>query len=127
MAGKKHTKGNISIGQIEKALWRSNGLLTGAATLLGVTQSNITQRIQRSKHLQKVREDVVERMLDKAENVVHTKMVVENLTAAIFYLKCKGKHRGYIDKTQTELSTQDNKPLKFEVIFVDPIRSTDET
>ncbi len=96
---RKKTKPDLTIKQIERALRKCNGLVTAAAKMLDVTHCCISHRIKRSTHLQKVRDEIVDTMLDKAENVVHSRMQFDNnLTAAIFYLKCKGKHRGYSEK-----------------------------
>lgn len=99
----------FTIEQVEKALRKSQGLQTGAAKILGVTCQAISSRIKKSEYLQKVQNEIVENMLDASENVVHHHIVKEkNLTAAFFYLKTKGKHRGYVEKQQTEFSGEIN-------------------
>jgi hypothetical protein len=46
----------------------------------------------------KVVEDIEAITLDFAESKLHKKIQEEDLTAILFYLKCKGKKRGYIDR-----------------------------
>ncbi len=53
------------------------------------------------KEVELVRED----LLDFAESKLWEKIVSGNLTAIIFYLKCQGQRRGYIDKQYVENST----------------------
>lgn len=125
---KKKTKPDLTIGQIEKALIKANGLVTVAAKMLGVTQSAITQRVKKSPRLQKAKEDIVEKMLDVAENALHSRMHDEkNLTASIFYLKTKGKHRGYSEKQDIELSGKFEAPITIEWVIVEkePKKITD--
>ena len=50
------------------------------------------------KEVELVRED----LLDFAESKLWEKIVSGNLTAIIFYLKCQGQRRGYIDKQYVE-------------------------
>jgi hypothetical protein len=103
MARTKALQPELKIEQIERALRRTNGLQTPAARMLNVTVSAISQRIKRSKRLQQVVEEIVEGMLDRAENVVHYHLEQNNLTGAIFYLKTKGKARGYIEGQEIDL------------------------
>lgn len=115
MAGKKATKAYVTIEQCEKALWISNGLITPAAKSLGITQQALSERIKKSERLQKARELTTEKMLDAAENTLHRKIYEdENLTASIFYLKTKGRHRGYIERQEAEISGRNNAPIKIE-------------
>ena len=67
-------------------------------------------------------------MLDVAENALHSRMHDEkNLTASIFYLKTKGKHRGYSEKQDIELSGKFEAPITIEWVIVEkePKKITD--
>ena len=57
------------------------------------------------KEVESVRED----LLDFAESKLWEKIVSGNLTAIIFYLKCQGQKRGYIDKQYVENATFQGK------------------
>ena len=49
--------------------------------------------------------------LDFAESQLY-KQIADNSTAAtIFYLKTKGKHRGYIEKTEHDIKIHQEQPL----------------
>lgn len=110
--GKKRTQPNLKIRQIESTLRKTNGLISHAAELLGVTRSAIHDRINRSPHLQKVMKEIEERLIDKSENVVYHHMQNKNLTAAIFHLKTKGKARGWVEKHENEISGKNDGPIK---------------
>lgn len=106
---KRGRKAYVTIEQCEKALWKSNGLITPAAKSLGITQQALSDRIKKNERLQKARELTTEKMLDAAENTLHKKIYdEENLTASIFYLKTKGRQRGYIERHENEISGKIN-------------------
>lgn len=116
---KRAKKGYVTIEQCEKALWKSNGLITPAAKSLGITQQSLSERVKRSERLQKARELTTEKMLDAAENTLHKKIYdEENLTASIFYLKTKGRQRGYIERKEAEISGNIDAPLVIRRVIV---------
>lgn len=92
----------FSMAQIAAALEQSAGIRLGAATLLKCSPTTIKNYVDRSKSLQRLEAEIVERNLDAAEGKVLEAIKDGNLTAAIFYLKTKGKHRGYSERHQVE-------------------------
>ena len=102
MAGKPRTRPTLTKAQIAKALQAHNGLYSNTARALGVTYNAIQQRVKGDPELMQIVEDVTTRMLDRAENKLYQKINAGNMTAIIFYLKCKGKDRGYVEKQQLE-------------------------
>ena len=117
--------------QIIKALEANGGFQSKAAQQLGMTQSALTQRIKRSENLQRVATEIKDKYLDLAESKLITLVNNGNLGAICFYLKCQGKHRGYIEKTQTEVSGKDGQPIQSEnkmvVEFVDADTTPEKT
>ena len=97
----------FKIADIEEALRSTAGLITPAARVLESkygTCSHNTVRAYIARHpkLQAVVTEITETQLDLAENGLVTAVRDHNLTAIIFYLKCKGKRRGYIERQQVE-------------------------
>lgn len=78
---------------------------------ISVTRQAVLKRIHKSPELQQAREDAETKILDLAEGKLIKAIRDEKLAAIIFYLKCKGKARGYIEKTEIagEIET---KPAK---------------
>jgi len=91
---------DLTIKQIEAGLRATGGFISQAAKNLGVTQSAISKRIARSDILKAVLEEIVESTLDFAESKL-LGLIKESHPASIyFYLKCKGKHRGYVERQE---------------------------
>jgi len=111
----------IKIEDYKKALKAANGLFSVAAKTLGVTPQAVAKRIKTNKPLKEYVEALLERELDFVESKLMTQINNDNLTAIIFYLKCKGKKRGYVEK-ETELIIDNSK-----TVFVAPEMSTEES
>src|SRR6056297_2049426 len=97
----------LTIDQIETALIKSGGFVSQTAKMLNVSGSNIYDRIKRSEYLQKRKREIDEKYLDLAESKLMSQINEENLGAICFYLKCKGKGRGYVEKQQVDHSSSD--------------------
>ena len=67
--------------------------------------------IDDDKDFEKEVQNVNEELIDFAESQLHTKIEQGNLTAIIFFLKCKGQTRGYIDRQYIE-KRQMTGPIK---------------
>ena len=119
------TKGSkgISSAQIKEALLANYGNCTQAAKALGCHRATIWARIKRSQGLRAVQEEAKEGTLDLAENTLVKKIREGNLTATIFFLKCHGRERGYIERQSVEVSTgttHDDWVKRLEEIKTDP-------
>lgn len=136
MGRPKATARSLTEAAVEKALRARNGLITETAILLGCTQSNVSHWVKRSKKLQEVIKEIDERRVDIAENVLWNAMRDNNLTAAIFTLKTKGRDRGYTESksniviNNTPGSTEKIKgamgPKDAQTLYIDMISSKDE-
>jgi predicted transcriptional regulator len=104
----------ITDEQIAEALRASGGLQTPAAKMLGVSQQMISSRIRKSPYLLEVRREVEEALLDIAETQLVQQIKKGRIGAIIFYLKCKGKSRGYIEKHHQTVE-HTGKPQQIEV------------
>ena len=88
--------------QIAEALISTSGIRTDAAVLLKCSRSTIKRYIDRSEVLARIEREAVEQLLDLAESKLADAINAGNLTAIMFYLKTKGKHRGYTERHQVE-------------------------
>lgn len=86
--------------EIIAALKKSNGFLTAAANILGVTYQSVWVRMKRNPKILKKYEAIREKHLDFSENALLRKIKKGDIAAIIFHLKCLGKKRGYVERQE---------------------------
>lgn len=101
----------LTIKQVADALVKSGGRVMEAAKLLKCNFKTIYKYIDKDKRLQILKEDLEEFHLDAAESSLMSQIKKGNLTAIIFFLKCKGKRRGWIEDERSV--THIDKPVIF--------------
>jgi len=87
-----------TVRQVAAALRASAGLRSQAAKKLGCVPSTIANYISRHKALEKVEAEALEATLDLAEDRLIQNIREGKEASIFFYLKCKGKMRGYVEK-----------------------------
>lgn len=87
----------IPESRIIEALEASGGFVSVAAKKLNCTVQAIYFRIRNSEKLRQVKEAIDESYLDLTESKLITLIKNENLGAICFFLKCKGRGRGWIE------------------------------
>lgn len=93
---------------IAYALVACDGLQYLAADMLKMTDSTVSSRIQESPFLQHVRDACLQRRLDRTEKKL-MKLIEENesLGAICFFLKTRGKSRGYSESSLSNMSPEE--------------------
>jgi hypothetical protein len=90
--------------QLIDALTKSLGIVTTACKEVGISRTTFYQYMKDDKEFKEEIESIEDIALDFAESKLH-KLIQDGIPAAtIFYLKTKGKKRGYIEKQQLEHS-----------------------
>jgi len=108
------TKSNISKKQLIPALEKSLGIVTAACKSVGVARSTFYEWYKQDEEFSKEVDSIGDMALDFAEGALH-KQIKEGIpTSTIFYLKTKGKKRGYIEGL--ELRGDKENPLTTTVI-----------
>lgn len=93
-------KERYTVKQVATALTKSGGFVTHAAKQLGCNYTTVAHYIERHAELRTLCEDIKESHLDFAETTLLKKIKDGDLVATIFYLKCKGKERGYMERQE---------------------------
>ena len=88
-----------------KALEETYGVVTEACKKAGLSRSQFYVYMDKDAEFKKMVEDIQEAAIDYVESKLFENIREKNVTAQIFYLKTKGKHRGYIEKTQIQQET----------------------
>jgi len=107
-------KEHYTIKQIITALEDSGGFLSQAAKRLGCTWQTVRNYVNKYATIQKALEAINESRLDFSESKLLSQIKEGNTTAIIFHLKCKGKKRGYVERTEQEHRGPDGAPIKIE-------------
>jgi hypothetical protein len=89
------------------ALEKSLGVVTAACKAVGIGRTTHYLWMQEDPEYKKAVEELGDVALDFAESQLHKQIRDGNSTATIFFLKTKGKNRGYIERQEIH-NTGDN-------------------
>jgi len=109
MAGKF----KFTTDEIEQALRDTGGFVTYAAKKLNCHYTTVINYLNKSKRLRDVRKEIEESYMDLGEHALLKKVKDGDLGAICFYLKCKAKRRGYVERQ--EITGADGESLKIVV------------
>ena len=97
-----------------EALEKSLGVVTTACKKAGIGRTIYYEWLKTDENFKKEVQDISNVALDFAESQLHKQIGDGNSSATIFYLKTKGKQRGYIERAELDLSSG-NEPIKINV------------
>jgi hypothetical protein len=83
-----------------EALEKSLGVVTSACKNVGIARSTHYLWLDTDPEYRKAVDDISNVALDYAESKLHSQITKENPTAIIFYLKTKGRKRGYVERQE---------------------------
>ena len=99
-----------------KSLEQSLGVVTVACKKADIPRSTYYKWLNEDEVFEKAVREIENVALDFAESQLH-KQIADNSTAAtIFYLKTKGKKRGYIERQ--EITGADGMPTNFQIEII---------
>ncbi len=93
------------------ALEKSLGIVTTACKIVGVNRTTFYQYLKDDPDFAQAVKDIEEVTLDFAESQLHKQIKDGNTPATIFYLKTKGKRRGFVERTEHDFRTSDNEEI----------------
>ena len=91
----EHTKKAI-IEALEKSL----GVVTTACKQVGIGRTTFYDYLNKDEKFANQVDDIQNIALDFAESQLHKQIQDGNTSATIFYLKTKGKNRGYVERSE---------------------------
>lgn len=92
------------------ALEKSLGVVTTACKTVQLDRTTFYRYVNEDLEFAKAVNDIEEVALDFVETQFHKQIQKGDTTACIFYLKTKGKHRGYIERR--EHTGKDGGPIE---------------
>tara|TARA_R110000796_G_scaffold66805_1_gene153527 strand:- start:1570 stop:1926 length:357 start_codon:yes stop_codon:yes gene_type:complete len=108
----RHIKKESLLAALEQSL----GVVTVACKKADIPRSTYYKWLNEDEHFAKEVTDIENIALDFAESQLHTQIGGGNTSATIFYLKTKGKKRGYIERQ--EITGADGMPTNFQIEII---------
>ena len=98
--------------QLLEALVKSLGIVSTACLNVGVSRTTYYKYYNEDKDFQTLIDDISDVAIDFAESKLFDLMREGNPTAIIFYLKTKGKKRGYVEKQEDRYNSNNITGIK---------------
>jgi hypothetical protein len=105
----KRQRTKVQKAAMIEALIKSLGIVTTACRQVDISRETHYRWYRRDKKYKTSVDDIEDIALDFAESKLHKQIEKEDTAATIFYLKTKGKRRGYIERQ--ELTGADGSSL----------------
>lgn len=86
-----------------EALEKSLGIVTTACKSVGIARQTHYEWYREDEAYRKQVDDVADIALDFAESQLHKQILDGEVSSTIFYLKTKGKKRGYVERVEQDL------------------------
>lgn len=78
--------------------------ISATCTAIGISRKTFYTYLEKDKKFREAIEESQEAQIDNAESILQKKIMEEDTTSVIFYLKTKGRDRGYIERVEQEVS-----------------------
>lgn len=95
--------GKVTVDQIVKTYEKKGGNVSATCLALNISRQTFYTRKEKSKELRDKLDEIDEALLDFAESKLIQHINDGNLTALLFFLKTKGKKRGYVEQIDNKL------------------------
>lgn len=88
-----------------EALEKTLGVVTSACKLVGIDRTTHYDWYNGDENYKEAVDSIADIALDFVESQLHSRIKEGSDTATIFFLKCKGKKRGYVEKQEIDLNS----------------------
>mgnify|MGYP003113694102 CR=1 FL=1 len=105
------------------ALEQSLGVVTTACKNVGIHRSTYYDYCNNDIEFKEEVDDIQNIAIDFAESQLHKQIQGGNTSATIFYLKTKGKNRGYIERQ--EITGAEGMPTNFQIEIIGSTKDKD--
>lgn len=96
----------LTVTSVAEALVRYNGMKSVVSKQLSVSPRVLDKFISNHPTLQEIERDVRESLLDEAETQLYSRVRDGDLQAIKFYLKCQGRHRNWVEISESNVNIQ---------------------
>ncbi len=98
--------------KVLKALVESKGIVAYACEAAGITRKTFYEWKKDDPEFAEKVDDITEATLDRVEGKLLEAINDDNITAIIFYLKTKGRKRGYVEQIDTNVTNSFEKLMQ---------------
>ena len=98
-----------------EALEKSLGVVTTACKTVGIARSTHYEWYASDEQYKKAVDDIADVALDFAESQLHKQISNGEVSSTIFYLKTKGKKRGYVERQEIQHEGNSESPVIFKL------------
>lgn len=98
-----------------KALESTLGVVTPACRKTGVSTATHYRWLATDKNYAEAVQLIKNSAIDFAESALHRQISDGSTAATIFYLKCQGKERGYVERKEVDMTVSDSAEIIFEI------------
>ena len=106
-----------------QALEKSLGVVTTACKNVGIHRSTYYEYYNNDNQFKEQVDDIQNVAIDFAESHLHQQIKGGNTSATIFYLKTKGKNRGYVERQ--EITGAEGMPTNFQIEIIGRTKDKD--
>jgi hypothetical protein len=99
----EHTKKAVKEALIQ-AMQKAMGVVTEACKIAKVGRTTFYKLYNNDPEFKRACDECQDIALDFAESQLYSQIKGGSTTATIFYLKTKGKHRGYVERQQIDIN-----------------------
>ena len=108
---------------ILEALEKSLGVVTTSCKKVGIGRTQFYHWLNDDNEFRTKVDDIQNVALDFAESQLHKQIGDGNTSATIFYLKTKGKNRGYVERQ--EITGAEGMPTNFQIEIIGRTKDKD--
>ena len=108
---KQSTKSTAKKEAMLKALEKNLGIVTKSCRIVGIDRTTHYLWMREDETYRAAVDEINDVALDFAESMLHTRMQAGDTTATIFFLKTKGKKRGYVERQEMEFTSEPVKVI----------------
>jgi len=112
--------------QVIAALKAHNGMVYLAAEALHCTPQTIYNYARRYVSVQEAIDGSRGKVLDMAEQALYSAILNREAWAVAFALRTIGRHRGYVERSEQEITGKDGGPIPVQVIGIGGINPDDD-
>lgn len=106
---------NLSVDAILKVYEKKGANVSATCAALGISRRTFYNWKNANKELANGLEEVEESLIDFAESKLVENIQEGNMTAILFYLKTKGRNRGYVERQESDVNVNGFEKLMREL------------